>query len=80
MSRGGFDPDPLIVDHMRLVTSLEHRRRYQRAWRRLATGGGIREPRIVHERDDACCQLEPWPVSLAKLIAATGKTTLVVRL
>jgi hypothetical protein len=73
-----LDPDPLVIDHLLLVTSREHRRRYTRAWRRMVRAGGVREPHILHEHDNACCHLEPWAVSLGKLIAASGAKTLVV--
>jgi hypothetical protein len=77
-----FDPDPLVIDHLLLVTSRQHRRRYQRAWRRMVLEGkgGVREPHIMHEHDDSCCELEPWAVSIGKLIDASGAKTLVVLL
>jgi hypothetical protein len=72
------DPDPLVIDHLLMITSREHRRRYQRAWRRMVCERGVvREPHIMHH-DDSCCELEPWAVSLGKLIAASGAKTLVV--
>jgi hypothetical protein len=46
----GFDPDPLVIDHLLLVTSREHRRRYTRAWRRMVCERVVvREPHIMHE-------------------------------
>ena len=58
------------LDHLAYVTSRPYRRALNARIRRLAQVPAIDRITVVHEDDGRCCQLEPWPVTLGRLIGS----------
>jgi hypothetical protein len=60
------------IDHLAYIRERQHRRATHAAYRRTTRAGGLHHFRILHEADDSCCAIEPWPATAQRIMQALG--------
>jgi hypothetical protein len=60
------------IDHLQLVRSREYA---EVVADRVAVlpRGAVSTMTVLHEQDDSCCRLEPWGISLPRLLQIAGE-------
>jgi len=60
----------VTVDHRLYLRDRSYRRARHAEMRRLVTSKGVGHLVVVHEDGGSCCDVEPWPITLARLVEA----------
>ena len=60
------------LDHLDYLRDRPYRRRLHAQLRRLANAPGLNQLTVIHEPNDECCAIEPWPITFGRIIGATN--------
>lgn len=64
---------PLLVDHLRYVSSRAYRREVNAALRRLMSDNPRGRSRVTVVHGDGCCSIEDWPTTYRRLLRSLAE-------
>lgn len=70
--------DVLVIDHLQAIQDKDYAATVAAKIKELTSSPGFKPIQALHEADDSCCRIQPWPVTSSHLMAdsvaaATGQ-------